>query len=119
MASLASFATRCHDLQRLSLSSLNMKSLNTSRALDDEYPRTDNQLRSFKIRELYGTEGDCVRCGRALDRLFPHLNVVENVTSFTPSGSVDTTTAYAQRRSFLALRYKLFSTILAYQNARN
>ncbi|KAI0652999.1 hypothetical protein C8Q70DRAFT_937988 [Cubamyces menziesii] len=120
MASSAAFAIRCRDLQRLSLSSLNMKSLNTSRALtDDEYPRTDNPLRSFKIRELYGTEGDCVRCGRALDRLFPHLNVVENVTSFTPSGSVDTTTAYAQRRSFHALRYKLFSTILAYQNARN
>ncbi|KAJ8457719.1 hypothetical protein ONZ51_g11361 [Trametes cubensis] len=117
---LPAFAIRCHDLQRLSLSSLNMKSLNTSRALtDDEYPRTDNPLRSFKIRELYGTEGDCVRCGRALDRLFPHLNVVENVTSFTPSGSVDTTTAYAQWRSSHALRYKLFSTILAYQNARN
>ncbi|KAH9890368.1 hypothetical protein C8Q73DRAFT_122973 [Cubamyces lactineus] len=119
MSPLASLATRCPGLQRLVLASLDMMSLSTSRALEDEYPRTDNQLRSLTFREVHGTEADCVRCGRALDRLFPHLNVVKELVDGTLPGGLNTTQAYAQVHSPHSLRYKLFSTIKAYQDARN
>ncbi|KAI0330849.1 hypothetical protein GY45DRAFT_692624 [Cubamyces sp. BRFM 1775] len=114
MPSLASFATRCPDLRRLSLSTLDMQSLKPSRVFDDEYPRTDNQLRSLTIRNVRGTDADCAPCGRALDRLFPHLSVAENLPSVKP-GSLDTAETYIGPHQ---LRYKLFSAIQACQHAR-
>lgn len=119
---LALFATRCPNLERLSLSSFDMQSLDTIIELHNELPCTNHGLRHISFRALHGTEDDCIRCARILDRLFPHLNVVDTLVGLIRPGSTSTMDLYAQPRwkgnRVHILKYSMFLSILTYQDAR-
>ncbi|KAH9890366.1 hypothetical protein C8Q73DRAFT_792805 [Cubamyces lactineus] len=119
---LALFATRCPNLERLSLSSFDMQSLDALVEPHDELPCTKHGLRHISFRALHGTEDGCIRCAHILDRLFPHLSVVDTLVGLIRPGRTSTMDLYAQPRwkgnPDHILKYSLFLSILTYQDTR-
>ncbi|KAI0330847.1 hypothetical protein GY45DRAFT_692788 [Cubamyces sp. BRFM 1775] len=120
--SLALFATRCPKLERLSLSSFDMQTLDLTHGLHERIPRTNHPLRYISFRALYGTEDDCIPSARVLDRLFPNLNVADTLVALIRPGSTSTMDFYAQPRwkgnRAHILKYSIFLSVLTYQDAR-